>query len=359
MGEYYLIILRGAIKVKNSEVKIPINPSYYENKSEFSIRWEETRGEKYKEYRQKWAENPRNFVVGEGPIHLDIEPTNACDLKCPMCPRTILVEKGCNSDNKFHTGFMELSFYKNLIDQAVDMGVYSIKLNWLGEPILHKDIVEMVRYAKEKGIVDVMFNTNAVRLDEEMIKGLVLAGLDKIFFSFDSPIKEKYEQIRVGANYEQTLNNIKNVKRIREELGKDIPLTRVSMVLMQDNKDEYEEFVKLFKDIIDVVGFGYYVNPQEMDEDGKQVENREKVKGFACSQLWQRMFIAWDGEVIVCCQDSNRGYVVGNAHQENLKDIWMNEKYKYIREKHQCGNYNEVEICSKCSLATMEEDGSY
>ena len=39
----------------------------------------------YKEYRRKWAEYPKKRVVAEFPLNVDIESTNACNLKCTMC----------------------------------------------------------------------------------------------------------------------------------------------------------------------------------------------------------------------------------------------------------------------------------
>ena len=329
-------------------MKVIINPTYHEINNEVAKNWESTRGEKYHEYRKKWVENPQKFLVERAPLHLDIEPTNACNLRCPMCPRTVLLQ---DESVKFKISTMDLEVFKKIINEAVSIGVYSIKLNWLGEPLVHHDIVEMVRYAKEKGIIDVMFNTNAALLDLQTSKDLINAGLDKLFFSFDSPYQEKYEEIRVGADYNETLNNIKNFIKIRDELKSNTPLTRVSMVLMENNQSEYETFVNLFKNIVDVVAYVEYREPI-----GK--EALEYNPNFACSQLWQRMFIAADGDVIVCCVDSEKEYIVGNIHNDSIENIWKNEKYQKIRELHQNGRYNEVTMCAKCSLTERKEGGT-
>ncbi len=336
----------------SSSVNIPVNPTYHEVINDFGKKWEESRSERYKEYRRKWIENPKNFILEDAPIHLDIEPTNACNLLCPMCPRTVLIEDKEKKKN-FNIGSMKLETYKKIIDEAVEIGVYSIKLNWLGEPLVHPNIVDMVSYAKEKGIEDVMFNTNAALLTKEMSRKLIEAGLDKLFFSFDSPYKEKYEEIRVGAKYEETLDNIKYIVKLRSELKKDIPLTRVSMVLMEENKDEYEEFIELFKDIVDVVAYVEYRDP--IGKEGREIH---EDNGFACSQLWQRMFISWDGDCIVCCADNEKGYSVGNIHENRIKDIWKNEKYNAIRNNHRIGHWYNINVCEKCDLPYKKQDGT-
>jgi radical SAM protein with 4Fe4S-binding SPASM domain len=70
------------------------------------------------------------------------------------------------------------------------------------------------------------------------------------------------------------------------------------------------------------------------------------------------MFIAADGDVIVCCVDSEKEYIVGNIHNDSIENIWKNEKYQKIRELHQNGRYNEVTMCAKCSLTERKEGGT-
>lgn len=337
-------------------ILVPVNPTYHEIVVNESVsEWERSKGPKYHEYRRKWAFNPKHFLLEPIPIHLDIEPTNACNLKCPMCPRTVLMRE---ANNRLPVGFMDFDVYRDIVDQAASLGVSSIKLNWLGEPLLHPRIVDMVCYAKEKGIIDVMFNTNAVLLTEQVASELIDAGLDKLFFSFDSPFKEEYENIRVGANYEQTLENIKALQLLKQKKGRRSPLTRVSMVLMPGSHSSLEHFVNLFRNIVDIVAYVEYRQPLIKEVESYNDSIAQPPPIFACSQLWQRMFIAWDGEVVVCCVDSERELVVGNIKKNSIDEIWNNDKYRYIRECHMKGEYYRVNICRKCSLPGKNEDGS-
>lgn len=342
---------------ENRKLNIPVNPTYREVVVNSSAKeWELEKGPEYREYRRKWKENPKSFQLGRGPIHLDIEPTNACNLRCPMCPRTVLLE---SSPEKLRLGFMDVEAYKAVIDEAIELGVSSVKLNWLGEPLLHPRIVEMVAYAKEKGIVDVMFNTNAVLLTEELAASLMEAGLDKIFFSFDSPYKEQYESIRVGANYEDTLQNIQMLKQLKAKKGSKSPLTRVSMVLMQENANALQDFINLFRDIVDIVAYVDYRDP--VVENTAPTDFGGAMHGyeaFACSQLWQRMIISWDGDVMVCCLDSSRNFVMGNVNQNSIGEIWQNDRYRFIRECHKNGKYFLINMCRNCPLVLRKEDGS-
>lgn len=305
------------------------------------MEWEKTRGPRYWEYRRKWEEYPKKMYAGEFPLHLDIETTNACNLRCPMCPRTIQqLEKAGK------VGYMDFEFYKSLINQGAENGLCSVKLNYLGEPLIHPDIAKQVKYTKEKGVIEVMFNTNAVALTEELSRKLLEAGLDSIFFSVDSLYREKYNAIRVGADFDQVIKNIKNFVKIKNEGDYKHVQTRVSMVVMGNPREELEEYKKFGFDFlgVDLVGYGELVDYTTEGEGYPQYYN----PNFACAQLFQRMFIMWDGIVTLCCVDNKRESIMGNARKEKLKDIWRNEKYEKIRVAHTAGKYYKIPICRKC-----------
>ena len=80
-------------------------------------------------------------------MSVDIEIAAICDLACPHCHREFLVtpDKIINFD-----------LYKSIIDQAVKLNVPSVKLIWRGEPLLHPKVKELIQYAKESGIIEVI-----------------------------------------------------------------------------------------------------------------------------------------------------------------------------------------------------------
>jgi len=82
-----------------------------------------------------------SYVIGY-PHFILIEPTNICNLRCPLCP-TGRGEKGRSK------GKMSLDKFKRIIDEIGDY-LYDIELDNWGEPLLNKDIFELIRYANEK-----------------------------------------------------------------------------------------------------------------------------------------------------------------------------------------------------------------
>lgn len=144
------------------------------------------------EYRRRWYEFPTNFIVGGFPIHLDIETTNVCNLRCPFCATTF------KNWGPYKRGFLDLSLFERIIDEGADNGLCSVKLSLRGEPLLHPDIAEMVAYAKKRDIIDIYFNTNGMLLTEEISKELIDAGLDIISVSFEGYAKDVYEKYKVA-----------------------------------------------------------------------------------------------------------------------------------------------------------------
>jgi len=317
--------------------------NYNANEIIYSKAWEKDRGEEYFEYRRNWSKYPNERIVSSFPLHLDIETTDLCNLKCPMCSRTIMDE---SDEGIIKSKYISKEDYINIIDQATQHGVKSIKLQYLGEPLIHKDIIFQVQYAKKKGVIDVMLNTNAVLLTKEMSKNILEAGLDKLFISFDAVSPKLYEQQRVGTSMGKVIDNIYNFIKLRDELS---PRTfvRLSMVMYEGDvwKKQFEAMKIMWDGLVDALGYGIF---NERDKY-KKIEF-EKVDGFVCEQLFQRMFLKCNGNVTVCCTDEHDSFDIGNWRETPLVELWNSEKYQTIRKNHINNNYDKYETCRRCFL---------
>lgn len=229
---------------------------------------------RFQEYRRRWTEYPPSFTVGEFPIHLAIEWTGVCNLRCPFCATTT---KKWGPDVP---GYMKLDLYKQVVDEAAAEGVYSAKLSFRGEPTLHRQLPEMVAYAKAKGILDVYFNTNATLLDEKLIHQLIDAGLDRISVSFEGTTKEAYEAYRVGARFHTVIENVWCLRRIRDERGLGHPQIRVQAVVLPELRDSFQQYVEFWTPVADEVGC------VDMRREGPMDDHRGLIADWACAVLW-------------------------------------------------------------------------
>ena len=131
---------------QNPKVKVEtkVDHNYHELENEKVARWEATLPPEYFAYREKWNEYPKQHKVDRVPVHLDIEATSNCNLKCKMCPRTDMVNDGTFWDVKN----FDFDLYKEIVADAASKGVCSIKYNYLGEPLMHPKLVEMIKFAE-------------------------------------------------------------------------------------------------------------------------------------------------------------------------------------------------------------------
>lgn len=294
---------------------------------------------KYQDYRRKWVEWPEHGIAGDFPLHLDIEPTSACNLRCPFCATT---------HNKYATGMMSEETWKTILDEAGENGLYSLKFTYRGEPLLHPDLPRMVAYAKEVGVMDVYFNTNALRLDEDMIKNLIDSGLDRISISFEGYEKSVYERYRVGSNYETVVSNIENLMKIKKELGVEKPLVRIQTVLIPEMKGKVDDYARFWKERADEVSY------LDMKDEEGNPDHRGVQHPWACPQLWQRLTISWDGIILPCVHDIYQWMSLGKVGEVTIKEAWSSAKENHYRFLHREGKAHEIEACDRCPLRENE-----
>ena len=189
---------------------------------------------------------------------LVIESTSRCNLKCEMCPRNSFKQK---------TGDIDLELFK-IISKYFKPGM-DINLAGWGEPLLHTNLMEMIKIAKTKN-ARVGFTTNATLLDKETSEKLIKSGLDFIDFSIDGATQEIYEQIRKGAKFHNVINNIKNFIEIKESLDSKILSTSITFVMMKRNLHELPSMVELAKklkvDLLTAKNFNVLTNKKDIDQ---------------------------------------------------------------------------------------------
>ncbi len=182
-----------------------------------------------------------------------IEPTDYCNCNCIMCTRELV---GVENPHNTPKGFMDFEVFKAIID-GLEFGSepLAIKLFWIGESMLHPDFKKMLKYASEK-IVDknayIDLHTNATLLNKEMIDFMLTLGnaLPRITFSLDAQKKCTHEIIRRGGSLDHAKEQIKYFLLEREKKHLLFPRFIFQFIIMEENKDECNDFVKYWADFI-------------------------------------------------------------------------------------------------------------
>jgi MoaA/NifB/PqqE/SkfB family radical SAM enzyme len=290
--------------------------------------------------RVKFRLFPKFGIVADFPSHLDIESASACQMRCPMCYTTYM-------DDSLK-GIMKWELYTKLVDEAASLGVYSIKLSWRGEPLLNKRIVDMVRYAKSKGIKEVAFLSNAEFLTKDMAEALVDSGLDWLSVSADG-VGEIYNEIRRPAIFEETLERVSYMKTYRDGKGLTRPLLRVQSIMsaVENDPDTYRNSWSNIVDRINVIAD----EVRDFNEKSLQWD-----RYFVCPKPWQRMTVAYDGRVHQCISDYGAKNIIGDASRESLYDVWHGPGNRAVRDAFLRHRYlEENEPCNLCSYGVITE----
>lgn len=284
---------------------------------------------------------PRMMIVPRFPTHVDVEIASACQMRCPMCYTTYMPHN--------LKGLMDWDLYTKIIDQCVENKVYSVKLSWRGEPLLNPRAVDMVKYAKEKGIKEVAFLSNAELLKSDVAEKLVDADLDWISVSADG-IGAIYNEIRAPADFEETKQRVAHLKKYRDSKGLKKPLIRVQSI-MSAVEDIVDEYVTNWERIVDRTNIiaDNIREFKDLDEDAFDPY-------FVCPKAWERMTISHDGKVHQCNTDYSGKMILGDANTQSLLDIWHGEGQRQVRNSFKKHSYlKDLPACRQCSYGLKTE----
>ena len=292
----------------------------------------------YVVHRYKFKTYPRLMKMSPFPLHLLIEPTSVCNLRCVMC---------FQSDKSFQTkeylGMMDYELFSDIVDQAVENNCKSLTLASRGEPTLHKKFGKMLQYCKNK-FLELKINTNATKLTDELSYNILDSGVDIVVFSVDSCSKKEYEKIRVKGNFEVVLENIKRfckIKLSKNEYNKTT--TRVSGVYFKGMHSR-NDFRNYWKEIVDTVTASEAI--PRWNTYNNKIRNSKKP----CGWLWERMYVWHDGTCNPCDYDYKSTLMVGDAKRTPLKNIWLGNTYDSYRSMHSRMKRKCLSPCNQCNI---------
>jgi len=175
------------------------------------------------------------LVIESYPLVAKIEVTTRCNLRCTMCSVSYR-EKG---DNGQHLDFDLFLKLKPMFPYLISTYLYGI-----GEPLLHPRIMDMFHLLSESG-VNVGFITNGTLITEEKMRAWLRGRLYKISVSMDGATKEVYEKIRRWGDFDQLLDNLECVYRLKKEMNSRFPILTLNFVAMRDNLQDLLPLIEL------------------------------------------------------------------------------------------------------------------
>jgi radical SAM protein with 4Fe4S-binding SPASM domain len=244
---------------------------------------------------------------------------------------------------------------KALIDEGAENGQASMGFGGLWEPLMSRDLPEIISYGKEKGLLDVMFNTNGLLLNDNVAKDLIKSGLTRLMISVDAATPATYAQMRPGADLRQLEDNILSFLAGRREAKSRLPLLRLSFLVTNINQSEVTPFLDRWKNRVDffsIQSFGRFdQNAPALfpDSSPSNLADPNNLPRGRCAQPQKRLLVRHDSTVLPCCDLSGLSLTLGRVDQGGLKPIWTGSRISSLRRDLQYSSLSELpQACQNC-----------
>ena len=239
-------------------------------------------------------------------------------------------------------GTMSLSMFKTIVD-AIEDKVHFVTFASRGEPLLCKDLPQMLNYAKDK-FLSLKINTNALLLTDDILHSIFSANVATLVLSIDSADKDIYEDLRVNGRFSVLSKKLELIKQVKNLYPNAKTIVRISGVYVSSNQS-LDKMAELWGEIVDQLVYVKY-NPWENIylSDPTDVSK-------PCTDLWRRLFIWQDGSVN-CCDSDYKSTLLKNMQFSDLSltEIWHHPLYQDYRDVHINNNRSTLEPCNRCSV---------
>jgi radical SAM protein with 4Fe4S-binding SPASM domain len=296
----------------------------------------------------------KNIVWGR-PTILTIEPTNICNLRCPLCTTG-------SGEMERPNGKMSFETFENIINKMGD-DLFFLLLYHQGEPYINQHFLDFVKLAKSRNIYCTT-STNAHYFTDKLMHMTIDSGLDSMIVSLDGVTQESYEKYRVKGSLDKVTQNMKRFMEIKRERKSKTPLIALQFLVMKHNESEISAIKKLAKDIgvdrlliknievrsLEEARQWLPINDKyrryHFDGNNFEVKNYNKK---SCPRPWLSILINWDGTVVPCCFDKNGKYGMGNINKvHEINEIWHGRKFASFRNRLNT-NRKSIDICRNCN----------
>jgi MoaA/NifB/PqqE/SkfB family radical SAM enzyme len=309
------------------------------------------------------------------PIHMQLELTNYCNLKCPVCPT------GLASLNRRPIA-VDVALYERVLEETGPR-LLTLALYAWGEPLLHPRLSEILKITQKYNMATFL-STNGQNLDDDrVLEALIRYPTTYLIVALDGLTDETNSRFRVGARLEPALTGVRKLAKLKKDTGSPSPIIHMRYLVMKHNQHEYSR-VKEFaeKNMFDFLSIrtlspidspeapyaGYLPDAEEFRAFAYDSGRKIRRQDFLCMNAFSYPTMLSNGWVVSCEQDYNAQQPYGVVAQDrSFADVWFGKSATEIRKTIRdaparysfCANcpYADRPI-SSCSIAAYDLRGS-
>ena len=312
--------------------------------------------------------NLEEVIPLEVPFSIQIDICSACNLKCNFCFHS---DTHAIKQAGVTFGFMSFDLFKHIIDDMKEKWegkkVKKLRLFKVGEPLLNPYVCDMVRYAKDSGVAELIeITTNGTLLTHEMSQGLIDAGLDILNISVNGIHEKQYQDVcQYSIDFAKFCEEIAYFYSKKQNCRIFIKYSDIGYA-----EEEKKEFYQLFEEVCDEIFVETISATLWQDTNiGQNVANvhkgtygQELKSKQVCPFLFTTMVINDKGIVHLCCADWKSEYILGDLKTESIADVWNGSKLRTFQRAHLMMKKNNIKICKNCeslSANTIDDIDKY
>jgi len=330
-------------------------------------------------------------------ITFDTNP-DQCNIHCIMCEEHSKYNLSKGKMNRI----MDFEIIEQVIENSVKYGLKEIIPSTMGEPLLYKDFIDLIKLVKKHNIkINLTTNGTFPILGAVEWAKLILPIASDVKISINGAFEETNESIMEGINSKNQISNIKNFVKIRNKIrkeGKNHPTITFQATFMKRNLKELPELLRMAikMDIDRFKGHHLWITHPELKNESlredwdsikkwnkivgelygiaekERLKNKKKIKldnfylipynvknckipeNFVCPFLGREAWIAWDGTFNVCCapDDLRRTFGnFGNVKEKNFIELWTSPSYTNLIK-----NWGNYKVCGTCNMRKPMQD---
>ncbi len=273
------------------------------------------------------------------PAVLQIEPTNICNLKCPLCPAAE------EAKDRRH-GFMSYEMFQQILEELGDCLIAAYLYSW-GEPFLNKHIFRMIEDCAARNIRTLIPTNGQCLQTPEEAQAVVDSGLSALIIAIDGSTQEIYQTYRRGGDVEKVKRCAAHIEEAKVQRGSQFPYTCLRTVVTRNNQNDLPNLEQLARDLGVNMFSTKTVGCKTTDDAFKDFEpTQADLRRFAyeggarsdkppieCIFPFRQPTIKWDGTVVGCEFDYDLEYPWGSLGEQMFAAIWNGSQAQNLRRQ--------------------------
>ena len=295
------------------------------------------------------------------PPVIKVEPTNICNLKCPLCPTG-------SGASKRPKGFMPFKTMKRILDELEDALISVLFYGW-GEPFLNRELPRMIEACTTRNIFSITSsNGHCLQTLDEALE-IVDAGLTVLIIAIDGSTQEIYQSYRKGGDIEKVKRCAALIEEAKSQRGSRFPYTNLRSLAVQDNMEDFPNIERLarelgvdifsYKSVATLTAAGKFEDYEPSEKHMRRYEYegtvKRKLPPIQCSYPFRQPTVFWDGTIVGCEFDNDLEIPLGKVGVQSFLEIWNGSAAVRLRSLIRRGP-TRPDFCTICPFQDRIQD---